>query len=502
MELRDHRALWGISTSILQFFTFFLIQIILTPLILTYIGSETLGAFSIFMQFISYSILFDLGISTTLIRYLSQSYFENKRKFIDYFTTGKLLLIFINGFFVLLLVYFTIFPEKFIPLKDFGDRLDIQKSFLLLFIWFFFKGFFLIYNVGLTATQNLRALNLIILFSNLLRFFLSLFFIFNNGGLNELILSFVLGEFFSYSCQFIYFKYKILRKTKIYLLLDKSILKEYFSFGFIYWLINLSVLLFLNSDLILLGIFNTNTEVSYYYITKIPIFILMQIIFRFSDNYLPAFNELYIKNDTKKFIKTYFFILNLSFVSIIFIILGSLNYNYHVISFWVGREYYMGDFMTVFFSLFVSTQIINHLNAYILITTKKLKIWAIFSLIITVLGIPILFFISKNYDAIYMSFGLFIIDVPYLIFTFYSVIKILNLKVSLNFKKFLHFSFQIVILIIYFYIDDLIFDYNSVTSLFFSIMIVTTLYFFLINNIIYKFTNHNILWAIRKKFQF
>jgi len=372
----------------------------------------------------------------------------------------------------------------------------------LLFFWFFIKGFFLIYSIGLTATQNLKALNLIILFSNILRFLISLFFIFNNGGLYELILAFVLGEILSYAAQYIYFKIKILKKTRINFLIDKYIIKEYFSFGFVYWLINLSVLLLLNSDLIFLGMYNSSTDVSYYYITKLPIFILMQIIFRISDNYLPALNELYVKNDYKNFTKTYLFIFNLSFISIIFIVLGALNYNFHIISFWVGDEYYLGDFMTIFFSLFVSTQIINHLNAYILITTKSLKIWGFFSIFITSFGIPVLYFISKNYDAIYMALGLLIIDIPYIIFTTISVVKILKLNIKFNLKYYYYLFIKTLILSIYFYFDDFIFNYHSIINLLISIMLVTLLYFYLLNNIIYKHTNQNFLWMIRKKFQF
>lgn len=499
MELRDHKALWGISTSILQFFTFFLIQIILTPLILKYSGSETLAAYSIFMQFIGYSILFDLGISTTLIRYLSQSYYESEKKFINFFSSGRIIILLINIFFVFILLFFSLFPEKFLPLSEFSDISEIQKSFFLLFLWFLIKSFFLPFSIGLTATQNLKPLNLIILFSNIFRFILSLFFILNDKGLYELVLAFTLSEFLNYLIQFCYFKIKVIKAKIPFLYFNFNILKELFSFGFIYWLINLSVLLFLNSDLIFLGMHNSSIDISNYYLTKLPIFILMQIIFRIADNYLPALNELYNKKEFEKFNSTFLFIFNLSILSSIFIIICAYNYNFHILKFWVGSEYFLGNFITLCFSFFAVTQILNHLNAYILITAKKLKYWGIFSVITSIIGFPLLYYVSKNYEIEYMALALVIIDLPYLLFTTISVLVLMRLKLKLNY---VFFFFPAFFLIFYINFDDYIFDYNSIFNLIISMLIVIGYYIYLVNNLIYKHTQTNILWIIRKKFQF
>jgi O-antigen/teichoic acid export membrane protein len=74
MNTRTSRAFQGTLTSFLQFGLVIILQIFLAPIVLKYAGQETLGAFSIIMQIVSYLALLDLGFSVSTNRFLPQAF--------------------------------------------------------------------------------------------------------------------------------------------------------------------------------------------------------------------------------------------------------------------------------------------------------------------------------------------------------------------------------------------------------------------------------------------
>jgi hypothetical protein len=66
MTSRTSKAANGLATNLVSYAILALLQVLLAPIVLKIAGQEVLGAYSIVMQIIGYSLLLDLGISVAV----------------------------------------------------------------------------------------------------------------------------------------------------------------------------------------------------------------------------------------------------------------------------------------------------------------------------------------------------------------------------------------------------------------------------------------------------
>jgi O-antigen/teichoic acid export membrane protein len=428
MSSRSTKAFRGALASFIQYGVFIILQIILAPLVLRVAGQEVLGAYSIIMQIIGYGILLDLGFSVALSRYLSQAYGpgDKDKLFSEIFTIGRVVLLATNVIFSLLILVVATNINSIVDLSE-SIAFQARISLYLLAAWTVLRTPLALYNQGLMATQNMGIANLIATFGNAGRLILSLVFVYLGYGLIGLIFANILSEWVQYIFQMKYFKSLYPSYSFGWKISNVKLFKEILNFGVKYWGVNFAGVLFLGSDIIIVGNLYGADAASIFYTTKIPAFLLFQFIFRVSDNAAPAVNELYAQGNLDAVRSAYLRILRYSLFLAMPIALGVVCFNKGVITLWVGSAQYAGELMSIAIGIFIVSQVINHTNAMIALATGEMKFWSLFSIITGIISLLLSYSLGYFYGIQWVMVSIAIMDIPNTIFLFNK--SILGLKI-------------------------------------------------------------------------
>lgn len=430
MSNRTSKAFKGTITSFFQYGLTIILQLLLAPLVLKIAGQEVLGAYSIVMQMVGYGILLDLGFSVALSRYLSQSFgFPDKGdRFIEIFNIGRLFLLFTNFVFAL---FIFIVAWRIGDLIAASEAVTDQARYALCFlaIWTIVRTPLAMYNHGLIATQNMAAANIISTIGNMGRLFFSLGLIYAGLGLMGLIAANIISEGLQFMLQMKYFRKKYIEYVFSWKVTDGILFKEIISFGVKYWGVNLSVVLFLGSDSIVVGHLYGASAASVFYTTKIPAFLLMQFIFRLSDSAAPGTNELFAQKNYEALRTVYLKILRYSLLLSLPVAIGVIGFGKEVITVWVGAGQFAGRVMSYALAAFVLTQVINHINAMITLAAGDMRRWSEVSIVTSVLSLFLSYWMGQFFGMQWVMVSIALMDIPNVIFLFKRSLN--GLKLSL-----------------------------------------------------------------------
>jgi len=480
MSTHKSRAIGGALTSILQYILFITLQVILTPMIIRIAGKEVLGAYSIIMQIMGYGILLDLGFSAAVIRFLSQNYSNDSvnYKFKEIFNIGRSIIFISNGLFSIILIYIGYNIKEIVKIDN-NIYSQVQISIYLIAFWIFIKTPISLYNSGLIATHNMVASNYISILSNLLRMLISILLVYQGLSIIGLVISGIISELVAFLLQ----RYIFISKfNKIKFSINKAnflFLKSLSKFGLNYWGVNLAGALFLGSDSIIIGnIFGADIA-SVFYTTKIPTFLLIQFIYKISDNSSPAINQLFSEGGYPLIIDSYYKILRYSLLLAFPLAIGLVGFNYNVITLWVGPNQYAGNLMTYALSFFVITQVINHLNSIYILAIGQMKYWSVFSIVNSIAYLSASYFLAYNFGMQWVMIAMALMDFPNMIFIFKRIIEGLKLKI----KDILNLSVipalkSSIVLVIYVCFIKLELGNSNVMDLFINIFIFVFLWLF------------------------
>ena len=428
MTSRTSKAFKGTVTSFAQYGIFIILQVMLTPLILKIAGQEVLGAYSIIMQIVGYGILLDLGFSVALARFLSQTYGLNDQgcRFAEVFTIGRVFLLVTN---VVLASLIFLVGQKIGDLIVASESILAQASTALYFLaaWTVIRTPLALYNHGLMATQNMAAANIISIIGNMSRLLLSLLLVYAESGLIGLIAANIISEALTFSIQMKYFKKKYPNYSFGWRVADSKLFKEIFSFGVKYWGVNLAGVLFLGSDSIIVGNLYGASAASVFYTTKIPAFLVFQFIFRLSDNAGPAANELFAQGNLEALKSAYLKIMRYSLLLAIPLAIGVIGFNEAVITAWVGAAQYAGNIMSLAIAAFVLTQVVNHINAMIMLATGNMQRWSAVSIGTSLMSLVLSYCLGKMFGMQWVMVAIALMDIPNAIFLFKRSLSGINL---------------------------------------------------------------------------
>jgi O-antigen/teichoic acid export membrane protein len=438
MTDRTKKASLGFMTSILQYLIIGLLQALLTPLILKIAGQQVLGAYSIVMQIIGYSLLLDLGLSNALLRSLSQTFNFTDRgnMFINYINVGRFFILITNTISAIFILLIAINLNSIL-----SDNLNFVNeakiSLYILAVWTLIRSPLLIYNHALLASQNMTSLNILGIITSLVRLILSVLFVVLKLGLLGLILANILAEVISVSSQYFLFVRKYRSLTLIWQRPDTKILKELLPFGLKYWGINLSIIFSVGSDSILLGYLYGSAIAGVYYTTKIPTFLAIQLIYKLVDNSGPAINELYYTGKFESLKNAYLKILKYSFLLAIASSIGVIYYNEYFISIWVGEKQYAGYIMSFGLASYLTTQVINHVNASIVLASGEISKWTYMSIFLSVISLFFSFVLGKYFGFQWVMITIAVLDYPFFYYLGKKSLSILKVNFFELFNKIL-----------------------------------------------------------------
>lgn len=430
MSSRTNKAVKGTVTSFLQYGVFIILQALLAPLVLKVAGQETLGAYSILMQIIGYGILLDLGFSVALSRYLSQTYgfHDQGTRFAEVFTIGRVFLLITNLIFALFILGIAWWIGDLIVASK---PIIVQARWALCFlaVWTLIKTPLAMYSHGLIATQNMAAANIIAIIGNMSRLLVSLGLVYIGMGLVGLVTANIFAECLTFILQMKTFNKKYPTHSFGWTIGNNRLFKEMFFFGVKYSGVNLSVVLFLGSDSIIVGNLYGASAASIFYTTKIPAFLLFQLFFRLSDNAAPATNELFAQGNYEALRTAYLKVLRYSLLLALPLAIGIIGFNKEVITAWVGSGQYAGNVMSMALAFFVITQVINHLNAMITLAAGNMRWWSTVSMITSITSLALSYWLGKMFGMQWVMVAIVLMDFPNAVFLFHRCLE--GIKVSI-----------------------------------------------------------------------
>lgn len=373
---RTDKATKGLVTSIVLYFTIALIQIFLTPHIIKIAGAEVLGSYAFIMQILGLSLLIDLGISTSVTRFLSQSFKEESlsKGFYTYISVGGVLIFLTNCITAMVLIFISLNIDLFIK-TNLQEAEIISTCILLLGIWFCIRTPLQVFVYAVTATQNMSKSNMILIASNILRVIVIILLLNTGYGLFALVIGYLLAELLSFIAHALWFRLNYKSNYKFLNIFDYEKLKEVLSVGLKYWGVNIAGILSYGCDALIVAKVLGPQSVGMLYVTKMPALLGTQLIYKISDNAAPAFNEIYAHSNREHIQKSFCDIVKITLIFALPFSLGVLLFSDILLLFWVGDDLYAGNFLVTCLAITVITQTLNHVFSMSLLSTGKLKNW-------------------------------------------------------------------------------------------------------------------------------
>jgi O-antigen/teichoic acid export membrane protein len=429
MNSSSKKAINGIITSAINFFVLIMLQMLVTPLILKISGQDILGAYSIVMQIIGYGIILDFGLAVALNRFLSQSFNKNDNyiQFTKVFNVARYFSLMTS---MLIAIFILIILTNLDSVISSNEEIigSIEKALVIFAVWSILKAFFIVHSHALFASQNMVFVNLVDLIVAVSRLLLSILLVTLEYGLIGLVAANVISEFIGLFIKRLKFN-KLYPKINLsWRNLDVKLSRKIFSFGLTYWGVNVAIVMTIGSDSIVIGHLYGVALASVFYTTKIPSYLITQIIYKISDNTAPVFNEVISENNHNRARFYYYRVLLFSLLLAIPAAIAIIKFNKDVVTLWVGVEQYAGDLMTFALAMFVVTQVVNHVNAMVVVAIGDMKYWIHLSLFTAFMTILSSYFLGRAYGIEWIMISISIMDIPTLVFLIFRSAERLKIK--------------------------------------------------------------------------
>ena len=431
MNSRTEKATKGIFTNFFQSILQIILQLSLVPIVLKMAGQETLGLYSIVIQILGYRILLDFGFMTAIKRYLSYAFGLNDegKNFREVFCIGRVFSLFYNIILGILLFILSFVIDNFITMSSHSYK-QLCLALYILTIWTIIRTPISLYDMALTARQNMDIVNIVGIISNIARLVFSLFLVYIGTGILGLMLSNVLAEVINFVLNSKLFKKRYPDYHFGWQIHNWRLFKEIFTFGFQYWGVNVAYLLFYGTDNIIVGYLLGTITASVYYTTKVPAFFLFQFIFTFADNSSPAVNELFAQSNYNSLQNAYLKLMRYSLILAVPIAIGIIGFNRYVVSLWVGPLQYGGDIMTIFLAMYVIFEVINHNNAMIAVASGDIRLLSLISIISGIICVVCSFLFGKLWGITGVMLGILLLEIPGFVYLFYCSLRSIKLQLK------------------------------------------------------------------------
>ena len=242
----------------------FLSPFILTPIMITYIGQVEFGMYAILLGFIGTFGLFDLSMSSSFIKFISEHY--NKKDIVKLNNTINTGLFFYIGFSVIICIAVYLFSGKILGMVNIPGNLAETAGFALniSLVIFFLATSSTIFVSVLISIQKMYMNSIIGLLINIFNFIFTYILLVNGYGLKGILYSqltaVALSVFFN-----IFLAFREMPEIKIGLkYLDRLSFKSMSAFGLQMQVSRISSFLSEKYDEFLLGYFSTLNNVTFF----------------------------------------------------------------------------------------------------------------------------------------------------------------------------------------------------------------------------------------------
>lgn len=321
------------------------IAIFLTPFILQYISKAEYGSYSLAQSTILLLGLINFGFGGALNVFVSRNTDDTAlvSKYASITATFQVLLGTIGLIFGIFLSFKFVDWFKIEAQTDF----EIQLVVILFSIGFFITMITQTYTSLLTAYRQIHIDNLIGIFTMIINSLLIILFLHFEIGILGMAISVLITQSIS-GLLVVYRVHKYLHNLKIsYFKVDKAGFKELFQLGIWFFVGSLSIIFIEKFDQILAGkIINVET-VAILIITAKLFELVRGLIYSISNNFRPYLGKMVGDGESLKAYNYYVLLRKVSILASILCACIIIYINKIFVGFWVGSEFYGGDFLTI-----------------------------------------------------------------------------------------------------------------------------------------------------------
>jgi len=399
-EGRDIELLKNISYSFLIKFIVALIGLVLVPMNLNYLNQSDYGVFLMIASINSWMSIFDLGIGNGLRTIITNSIAKNEFTNVKiYLSTAYAIFVFI----VLFLIGSVLIVNHFINWNHFfNTKLDktlIDSLVILMFSMLCIKLLLSVVNSVLISFHKVRISNFIELITFLI-ILIATYLALKYSSTSLLILgviNFVTPVLIALISNFMLY-HGILKNIKPeFGFIDFSKAKQLLGKGLQFFVIQLSMLMVLFFNQILIARFFSPKEVTVYSVISkyfsIPLLGFTIVIMPFWS----SFNDALVKNDLK-WIKNSMAKLKLILYATGFIILVMVILFPYILDFWIDQEIVYSFQMLLYFAIFVFLTIWASMYNQFINAMDKVKVQLYSSIFTLIFPLPISYCLCKLFN--------------------------------------------------------------------------------------------------------
>jgi O-antigen/teichoic acid export membrane protein len=427
MQKNKKTIVFGIFTNYFQYVLNILLGIFLSPLVLKYAGQETMGAYAILLQVISYVGLVDLGIGFSASRFISQSYAVSYEEFEKTSNMFRSVGIIQNMIMATLFIILSLFIQD---IFHFSNHLTFQMKIGLwcLATWTVISSPWSMYTGVLYTLNHLAQQNIIDAITNFVKIILAIVFVILGWSIIGLIASQIISSFIGFILKYIYTNRKIGKIKFSFSLKLNAKFKEILFFSFKGFLITIAIKLVFSTDNLIVGSLFGPVAVSIYYLTFQPGNMLNQFILKITDNFTPSINMWYAKREMDKLRTSFLYLFRITFFLTVLMIWGIVFCTESIINLWVGKENYLAQPMALWCGLLAGSIVLGHVPNAFVMAVGKIKTLSYFALFEGFLNLSLSLVLGKTIGMHGIMLATLIANIPSCIYLFYKGTKLLEFK--------------------------------------------------------------------------
>jgi O-antigen/teichoic acid export membrane protein len=468
-----------ITKSILIFINF-LIQIILTPLFIRYLGVELYGVYVLINKIQGYLALADLRPSAILRYKVTLLINKNDMKNLYEYYSISIVLSFLM--FPLMIILSLIFGKLLIHFFNISDKytLIVQNSILFLGIILGFKSLFAIPDAIIKGLNKEYKAIYIDIVRVVIYIILVNIFLLKGMHIYGIFAAIFISSLFEFLLKYFFVKFFLIPMKFIKFRLDK--LKEFLQKSVFYLFSSFVNQLYSSYDIFLIGFFYNMKLVAVYSLTKSLLIRIFESIAIILTGITASIGTLIREKKYEQLFlvraKVFKYL-----SSVIIIMMGFfLIFNKTIITLWVGEKFFGGEYLTLFFVLIGATILLCIFDEIFINSFEEFAYK--FKIIFISFFIALIFSIIGYYLLSYVGIAMGFLFGKLFQFIYYE--KLINNKI--NFKKSIGYllffqNIKIIILISLLYV---FIKFFLLQNTFYSLVINVMIYFILIGIGMYR----------------
>ncbi|ADW16535.1 polysaccharide biosynthesis protein [Desulfobulbus propionicus DSM 2032] len=332
------RIIFNVLSNYAHLFISVVLALVMSPFIVHTLGDFFYGVWSIIAAITGYFSLLDLGINRAIVRYISKYEAENNINALNkFFNTSLLLFVFLGLLIVLATFITTFYLDTILDLKEYSTISKIV--FLIVGIDFAFSfPFGAIYAVIIAKQRHTIAnkINIISSISRNCAIYASLSF------MPDIVILAVCNVFFNLIRNFcIFYEAKKISPEISYKLtfFDKKIIRNIFNYSLYSFAVSVSSRIISFTDEIVVGLFLTVSDVTYYAIAVNLVTYFEKLIWAGASVLVPYISQLDSSNDHEGIERAFYQSFKYTLLFTLFIFFGIIFLGRPFIDIWMGETY-------------------------------------------------------------------------------------------------------------------------------------------------------------------